>query len=226
MTRTQPRLFAAPALLFALAACSPSDSRTDMTAVNSPAAEAGTPTGARNPSPKDAYRITMTLKDAPGPFGWMKALAQYDVVNKECLSPPKDNPGGRSAPVPTDDVEIPLQKVSDTEYVATVYADQMLDEDYTGRGVCHWKLIQFRVHMKATGAQGETLFIPSIQDQKLIPAEQETVYFNKISYPRLASSALDEPLDTGESDRARFGASIRDDDLFTVTFVPHKDGVP
>ncbi|RZZ82346.1 hypothetical protein [Pseudoxanthomonas winnipegensis] len=225
MTRTQPRLFAAPALLFALAACSPSDSRTDMNAVTSSTAEhGGAGASARNPVPKDAYRITMTIKDAPGPFAWMKALAQYDVVNKECLSPPKDNPGGRTAPVPTDDVEIPLQKISETEYVGTVYADQMLDQDYTGRGVCRWKLIQFRVHMKPTGAHEETLFIPSIPDDKLLSASTERVFFNKISYSD--RDAEYEPIDTGESNRSRFGPSIKDSDLFTVTFAAEKGSAP
>lgn len=221
MTRPQLRLFAAPALLFALAACSPSDSRTDMNAVTSSTADhGGTAASARNPAPKDAYRVTMTIKDAPGPFGWMKALAQYDVVNKECLSPPKDNPGGRSAPVPTDDVEIPLRKISDTEYEAIVYADQMLDQDYTGRGVCHWKLIQFRVHMKATGAQAETLFIPSIPDDKLLASSPENVYFNRMTYPE-AEGVEDYP-DTGGG-RSDYGPSVQDQDLFTVTFTPVKD---
>lgn len=192
----------------------------------SPADHGGATEFQRNPAPKDAYRITMTIKDAPGSFASMRALAQYDVVNTECLSPPKDNPGGRSAPVPTEDVEIPLEKVSETEFAGTIYVDQMLDKDYTGRGVCHWKLIQFRVHMKATGADGDTLFIPSIPDQKLIPEQAEVVYFNKISYPRLSSSALQEPIDTGESDRSRFGPSIQDRDLFTVTFVPAKQVAP
>lgn len=224
MTRNQPRSFAATAMLLALAACSPPDSRTDMNAViSSTADQGGAPASARNPAPKEAYRITMTFKDAPGSFAWMKALAQYDVVNKECLSPPKDNPGGRTAPVPTDDVEIPLQKISETEYVGTVYADQMLDQDYAGRGVCHWKLIQFRVHMKATGARGETLFVPSIPDDKLLASATETVFFNKQSYPRVE---MDDYVSTGVNERSKFGPAITDDDLFTVEFHASKDASP
>lgn len=195
-----------------------------MNAVNSSSADHGdAPVSYRNPAPKEAYTITMTLNGAPGPFAVMKGLAQYDVVNRECLSPPKDNPGGHTAPVPTDDVEIPLRKISDTEYEATVYADQMLDQDFAGRGLCHWKLIQFRVHMKATGAPGETLFIPSIQDDKLIPATSEMVYFNKRSYPR---AGMDDFVDTGVNDRSRFGPTISDEDLFTVGFDTGKEASP
>lgn len=211
--------------ILALAACTPSGiDMTDTASVSNPAlSERGKSMYRRNAQPQQAYRITMTITDAPGPFASMTALAQYDVVNRACLRPPKDNPGGHTSPVPTEDVEIPLQKVSDNEYVGTVYTDQMLDEDYNGRGVCHWKLIQFRVHMKATGADGETLFIPSISDEKLLTEEPRTVYFNKNTYPR---AEMDNFPDTGVSNRSRFGPSIRDEDLFTVTFTSSKEATP
>lgn len=98
LTTSQPhqhpqRLAAAGVLLLALAACSPSG--TDMTSsasASESAARKERPTYRENPQPKQAYRITMTIENAPGPFASMTALAQYDVVNKECLRPPKDNP--------------------------------------------------------------------------------------------------------------------------------------
>jgi hypothetical protein len=123
----------------ALAACTPSGIDTNTPASQSDAAARGQDgtTYRTNPRPTQAYRITMTIADAPGPFASMRALAQYDVVNKECLSPPKDNPGGHTAPVPTEDVEIPLPRVSDNEYTGVVYADWMQDEDYTARGSQH-----------------------------------------------------------------------------------------
>lgn len=219
------------AATLALAACNPSGIDMTDSSPSSPGASparAERPAYRRNPNPMQAYRITMRIEDAPGPFSHMRGLAQFDVANKECLRPPKDNPGGRTSPVPTEDVEIPLRKVSDTEYVGTVHADHLLDEDYNGRGVCRWRLMQFRVHMKATGADGETLFIPSIPNEKLLAAERETVYFNRISYPRFPD---DEPseyesVDTGVADRSRFSPSIRDDDLFTVTFTPSREATP
>lgn len=217
------------AATLALAACNPSGIDMTDSSPSSPGASparAEHPAYRRNPNPTQAYRITMRIEDAPGPFAHLLGLAQFDVANKECLRPPKDNPGGRTSPVPTEDVEIPLQKISDTEYVGTVHADHMLDEDYNGRGVCRWRLMQFRVHMKATGADGETLFIPSIPDDKLLSPQPETVYFNKVSYPRLESSSLDEPITFGQSDRSRFGPSIRNDDLFTVTFMPSVEVTP
>lgn len=177
----------------------------------------------KNPQPKQAYRITMTIENAPGPFASMRALAHYDVVNTQCLRPPKDNPGGHTSPVPTAPTEVPLERIADNTYTGVVYADQMLDEDYAGRGVCRWRLTSMVVQMKATGADGETLFIPSILDEKLFSGQPETVYFNKRSYPNLGAEEFVNP---GESNRSRFGSSIRDEDLFIVTFTPSKEAMP
>ncbi|MGY0505729.1 hypothetical protein [Luteimonas sp. e5] len=204
-----------------LVACNPSGM-----SMQTPVSDTAPASYRTNPSPKEGYRIHITIKDAPGPFAWKQALAQYDVVNKECLRPPRDNPGGRSAPVPTEDIEIPLTQLSENEYEAVVFADQMLDEDYTGRGVCHWELIQFRIRMKASGGARETRFVPAIPNFKLLNEQTETVFFNKASYPRRDSSELEEPLSLGLSDRSRFGPSITDDDLFTVTFEPKKEAMP
>lgn len=219
-----PAIFGMASTL-ALAACTPSGiDMTNAASVSNPALSGhGKSTYRQNPQPKQAYRITMTIADAPGPFASMTALAQYDVANRECLRPPKDTPGGHTSPVPTEDVEISLTRVSDTEYVGTVYADRMLDEDYSGRGVCHWKLIQFRVHMKASGADGETLFIASIPDEKLLASEPQKLFFWKEEYPR--SGVANYPY-LGDTDRSKLAPQIADDDLFTVTFIPSKEAVP
>lgn len=209
----------------ALAACTPSGIDMSTPASQSDAAaDRQDGSGYRtNPQPKQAWRITMTIKDAPGPFASMRALAHYDVVNRECLRPPKDNPGGHTAPVPTAPTEFAMERIADGVYAGVVYADLMLDEDYTGHGVCHWQLTSVVVQMKATGADGETLFLPSITDRKLLSEEAKTVYFNKIGYP---GSDSDNFPDTGLSDRSRFGPSIQDEDLFTVTFAASKEATP
>jgi hypothetical protein len=227
ISNTHPqRLVAAGGLLLALAACSPS--RTDMTSpasTSEPAArQQEGPVYRQNPHPQQAYRITMTIENAPGPFAHMLGLAQFDVVNPECLPPPDDN-DGHTWPVPTEGVEIPLQKVADNTYSGVVYADQMLDEDYFGHGVCRWKLIQAQVQLKATGAKDETKFIADYPDAKLSTEEPETVYFNKISYPRFGESEPSEyeSVSFGLNDRSRFGPTIRDEDLFTVMFTSRKE---
>ena len=222
MPRISPATFVLP-LTLALAACTPSG--MDMTTDTAPAATTGGNTSSRhNPAPTQALRITMTIKDAPGPFQWMRPIAHYDVVNRECLSPPKDNPGGRSAPTPTAPTDFVLKPGADGVYTGVVYADLMQDEDYTGNGICRWALTSIVVQMKATGAEGETLFVPNIPQHKLVTGETETVYFNKSTYPRV--DEMENFPDTGISDRSRFNSSVQDDDLFTITFMLSKEATP
>lgn len=175
-----------------------------------------------NPQPKQAYRITMTIKDAPGPFGWMRPLAHYDVVNPECLSPPKDNPGGRSAPTPTRPTDFKLERQADGVYTGVVYADLMQDEDYVGNGVCHWALTSIVVQMKATGADGETLFAPGILVTQPASDVPQTLYFSKQDYPRVG----DIPNYPATGMERRPNASIPDKDLFIVTFELRREATP
>lgn len=222
MLRISPNALALP-LTFVMAACTPSG--MDMTTDNAPTASSGGQTlFHQNPAPKQALRITMTIKDAPGPFQWMRPIAHYDVVNRECLSPPKDNPGGRSAPTPTAPTDFVLKPGADGVYTGVVYADLMQDEDYTGNGICRWELTSVVVQMKATGAEGETLFVPNIPQHKLVTGETQTVYFNKSTYPRV--DEMENFPDTGISDRSRFNSSVQDDDLFTITFMLSKEATP
>ena len=59
--------------------------------------------------------------------------------------------------------------------------------------------------------------------RELFSEESKTVYFNKISYPSLGDDGF---VNTGLNDRSRFGPSIHDDDLFTVTFAASKEATP
>ncbi|MFB5204607.1 DUF502 domain-containing protein, partial [Stenotrophomonas sp. 3diitr2024] len=47
-------------------------------------------------------------------------------------------------------VPVELRKVADGEYRGTLYVDRMLDEDYYGRGVCHWEFTGAGAMLKAT----------------------------------------------------------------------------
>ncbi|HLM53419.1 MAG TPA: hypothetical protein VK325_07510 [Pseudoxanthomonas sp.] len=169
-----------------------------------------------NPQPKQAYQITMTLADAPGPFAFMLGLVQYDVVNQECLSPPKDNPGGAPMHL-TRHIEFELIRVSDVEYTGTVYADGLLDEDYYGRGICRWQLTQARVHLKATGAPRETLFNASISAEPLLAEKTEKIYFLKEAYPGYPDSIAENPLHSGQRDQTKIPPQFSEKDLFTIT---------
>ena len=169
-----------------------------------------------NPQPTQAYQITMTLADAPGPFASMLGLVQYDVVNQECLSPPKDNPGGAGMHL-TRDVEFELTRVSDVQYTGTVYADGILDEDYYGRGICRWQLTQARVHLKATGAEEETLFSASMSAKPLLAEKTEDLFYLKKSYPRHPETVGEDHVSFGQSDIKNLPPQFTEKDFFTIT---------
>lgn len=172
----------------------------------------------RNPNPTQAYRITMRIEDAPGPFAHMLGLAQFDVVNPECLPPPNDNPGGYTSPIPTVGIEIPLHQVADNEYAGIVHADQMLDEDYHGRGTCRWALIQAQVQLRATGTRAETRFIASLDGEQIRRTAEQPRVFWKGQYPGEGlgpEGRADYPY-FGDRDRSQLRADIPDADLFRV----------
>ena len=225
-TRLRPLYAGALALLClpSLVACARTGNDMNSNAAHSPASAAADPmVEYRNPEPKIAYRITMTITGAPGPFAWMRPIAHYDVTNRECLSPPKDNPGGRSAPVPTAPTEFELTQTGEGIYTGVVYADLMLDRDYNGHGICHWEMTSVVVQMKPTGAAGETFFVPAIPGSKLSPGNTLTIYYNKNAYTRKDASALGNP---GFSDRQHISPSIAESDLFTITFRVEEEASP
>ena len=217
-TRLRPLHAGALALLClsSLSACARTGTDMNPNAAHSPDSAAADPMAEfRNPQPKIAYRITMTITDAPGPFAWMRPIAHYDVTNRECLSPPKDNPGGRSAPVPTAPTEFELTQTGNGVYTGVVYADLMQDRDYNGHGTCHWEMTSIVVQMKPTGAEGETFFVPAIPGNKLSPGNTLTIYYNKKAYTRKDASALGNP---GFSERLHLSPSVPESELFTITF--------
>ncbi|MCC4621016.1 hypothetical protein LL965_13290 [Xanthomonas cassavae CFBP 4642] len=172
-----------------------------------------------NPSPRKAFEVTLTLKDAPGAFGLVQGAAQYDVSNEaECGKiQPETGTAGRI----TSQEDFALKKVSDTEYRGTVYLDLMQDEDYYGRGVCHWEFSGASVMLKATGAEEETRFLSFIEAKTMTAQQPQTKYYWVKGYPRSESKSFP---DTGELSPEQFKPDIRDE-LFTITLAA-KDVAP
>ena len=196
----------AVAASIALAACAPAQD-----ASTSAEGRGGEPLRKLNPNPERAYVITMKIEGAPGPFAVVRGSAQYDVENApECgryLKFAGVHPGMTSME------NFPLTQISDNEYQGTVYADFLLDEDYFGRGVCRWKFMQAQVVLKATGADGETRFLPSILSEDVYGQESQTRYFWKDRYPR---SQTENFPSFGQEDRTKFAQHVSDDELFTI----------
>lgn len=171
------------------------------------------------PNPQRAYRIVMTIENAPGLFAMIEGSAQYDVANEDECGKFNRMAGGYDRM--TTSPQIRWEKRSDTEYVATVYADLMMDEDYYGRGVCHWVLTEARARIKATGAEVETRFVPAISAEEIVVGEAVTWYFWKGGYPvdtPLPSNGKGFP-DLGQKDIDNVPVEKRNE-FFAVTLVP------
>lgn len=199
------RSWLAVGLLISLTACNPFSSFG-----NKPMADYK-----KNPNPKQRYEITMTIANAPGAFASVESTMLYDVINTQCLPPPSSNPQGSSNHM-TRPVPFSLTKVSDTEYTGTVYTDFLLDEDYYGRGICYWQFQNIGVKLKATGAEGETKFLPGLSAADLIGGKTVTTYFWKEGFPR--SNTHNYP-DFGLDDLNKFKPEIQKE-LFSITFKP------
>ena len=204
-------------------------SRTENTMsqdLSTTAAEADVENGGRglaklNPQPRQAYEVVLKLHNAPGPFERIEAVAQYDVTNEaECG---RINPATGTAGRITSQESVSLKRVADDEYHGTVYLDQMLDEDYYGRGVCHWKFSGTGALLKATGAHEETRFLTFIDADRFTAGQTLTLHYPRRHYPRAApvegpkglTSIKDYPA-SGNEDPNTYAPKLRDA-LFSIS---------
>ena len=170
--------------------------------------QTSSPTFTENPAPRQAYRLTLRIEGAPGPLEIVSSAAQYDVANPECLPPPKGNPGGHTSAVPTHDIPVRLQRVSDSEYAGVFHVDGMLDADYHGRGVCRWQLVQAQVQLRAPGAEGDTRFVAKLNGDEVPKGAPKTIHYWKARYPR--EPGADSYPDYGQPDLQKVPADQRD----------------
>ena len=168
------------------------------------------------PQPEQAYRIAVEIGNPPGEFKDIRAVAQYDVDNVECLPPPDANGGGYSSPVPTRSLPFELVPDGDGRWQGEIFADAMLDEDYHGRGVCHWALKNVQIQLKATGAEAESLFMADLYGEQVLRGDSKRLHYSRNSYPRHPQSTLSNAPVSGQPDRSRM-ATLEDGDIFTIT---------
>jgi len=126
-----PRLPVAAALtLLSLTACSRTMDDSDIK---------------QNPHPKQAYEITVQLENVPGPIDAVSGNLLMDIANPECL-PREPLSGARPYPHPSPAFE--LRQTGPGVYKGTAYLDPLLDGNYAGLGVCHWRLNALNVHVR------------------------------------------------------------------------------
>lgn len=177
----------------------------------------GDPIYRKNPNPKQAYRITMTVQDAPGPFEFVHGSVSYEMSNHEQCTP-IDRFAGVWPKSKRDSLPMDFKKMDSTTYVGIIYTDAMVDADYYKKGICHWQINAVDVTLKATGAQAETRFQPALFKNELLQAQSVTTFFWKGGYPR---DEMKNFPDTGQRDPDRFKPELRGD-LFSISLSSEK----
>ena len=173
----------------------------------------------QNPQPKQAYRITIEIKNAPGPFESVEGFARY--VAPECHYISNHLAGVPS--IPEEMVPISYAKLSDSMYEAIVYLDAMLDEDYFGNGVCHWELAIADIRFSRTGSNDESKFIASIHGDIIRSEGTELSYLQRAFYPE--DSQIKDLQVFGRTDRQNMASTLSDQDLFTISMISHKEAL-
>ena len=180
-----------------------------------------------NPAPTQAYEIRLTLAqvadlpagaDRQAPFAEVAGTAQFDVGNAAGCG--KSDPRIGQVPTLSSHEPFRMTRVSATEYVGTIHADQLVDEDYYGRGVCHWKLTEVRVALRAGTDPADTRFVSALAARQVLAGQAQTRHFWKGYYPRYGQGGSG---DFGRQDLASVPADQRNA-FFTTTLTARKTG--
>ncbi|MDR1075941.1 MAG: hypothetical protein LBL59_06490 [Xanthomonadaceae bacterium] len=164
-----------------------------------------------NPDPQHAYQLTLTLENAPGPFAHVQGVMQFNAENGALC--------GYREPItaiisdPVENIPFDLTKVSDNEYSGTIYTDYLMDDNYYGRAVCHWKFTEARARLRATGDTKETRFIIDIHLDKIQNLGSESRYYWKGRYPQSFSERF---IDLGSITPEEYLPEFRND-VFTIS---------
>lgn len=170
----------------------------------------------RNPHPI-AYDITVTIENAPGPFGVVKAAMQYEVLDDSCR-PDLGGMAGTKASL-LEWVPIELRHVSGSTYRGVIYDNLLVDEDYYGLGVCHWSLVAAQFKLQAGVSDNETRFSHHVFHEDLVGKERIRAYFPDRAYPEVPD--IPKMLYPGEERLEAFRPESRDH-LFALDLVIRK----
>ncbi|UPG91570.1 hypothetical protein L2Y96_07310 [Luteibacter aegosomaticola] len=122
------------------------------------------------PSPARRYIVTISIDGMPSSFDSASARAFYQVTNDDC-APTMAISG--TTEIPNTGLELHLTKVNGNRYTATFDLDPFLDEDYFGKGVCHWAFTSIGF----TGIKGRRSFMASFNSDDLSGSGKAENYF-------------------------------------------------
>lgn len=159
-----------------------------------------TPEIKQNPTPKQRYEITLHINGAPGPFDSISGFVDYHVSNEHCV--PMTPINGVTIE-PQKSVPLALTKIGDNVYKGTLYADQFLDEDYFGLGVCHWDLVAVGINLNIRKLD----FSSSMSSDEIKSGQVVSRYFSSRGYREYHGDGL---IDIGNARREDFKEEAAD----------------
>jgi hypothetical protein len=163
-----------------------------------------TPDIKSNPHPKMRYEITMTIEGAKGPFDSIETIAQYDIANDRCVPL---TPGSGATIAPDKTFPIHMTKVGENAYRGEIYTDQLVDEDYYGLGVCHWKLTAFSGYLGVK----KRMLSSGIEHDEVVAQKPAVRYFSNQNFTNPALTGVDN----GDGNRSNYKDPA---DTFSVTY--------
>jgi hypothetical protein len=143
--------------------------------------------------PRARYYITVTVANAPGPFDRVEGMVDYRVENDSCVPL---TPGAGATVAPEKRVPVALVPAGGNVYTGEIYTDLLQDEDYYGKGVCHWSIV----------AASANLFVKNVDFSAplfrgdLLKGTPVTRYYSHRSY----ATAQIKRVDIGETDQTQY----------------------
>jgi hypothetical protein len=170
----------------------------------------------RNPHPT-AYQVSVSIKDAPGPFEVVKAAMQYEVLDPSCRPDLGGMAGTRASLL--EWVPVDLHKQADGTYRGMIYDGLLKDEDYYGLGVCHWSLVTVQFKLIAEDNESDTEFSYHLWHDDIVSNAVKKAYFPQRAYPKTSIEGMTFP---GEEKIERFKPEARGK-LFTINLIIKED---
>ncbi|WP_186271701.1 hypothetical protein [Burkholderia gladioli] len=137
----------------------------------------------QNADPRIRYTITAHLNGAPGPFDRAEVGVSYRVDTPDCVPL---TPVAGATVVPQRHIRVAMEPRGDA-FVGTVLFDLFKDEDYFGRGVCHWSVVGVTTDFH----HGSVTFSPAIYKADMLSGRKIVKYFSKRSYERSSTARID-----------------------------------
>ena len=136
----------------------------------------------KNAHPIKRYEVTATV-EAPEPRDKVNGRVYFDVVSTACLQENKFL--GVYIRPSNAFIDFEMARVSRHIWKGYFYRDAMLDEDYYGRGSCHWEITSVSVGFTAQGKP----FSSGLMLEEILRGEAHSAYYRKRDISETQSTA-------------------------------------